>query len=112
LRYSGRKRRPESVAAHLEADLVVSAMVGASGLKPTLSAVKSGKNIALANKESLVMAGKILIRESRKHNVRVLPLTASTVLSFRLLGTNKKEFVKRLFWTASGGPFLSFPKKN
>jgi 1-deoxy-D-xylulose-5-phosphate reductoisomerase len=106
------ERGAESVAAHPEADLVVSAMVGASGLKPTLSAVKSGKNIALANKESLVMAGKILIRESRKHNVRVLPIDSEHSALFQALGTNKREFVKRLILTASGGPFFKFPKEK
>lgn len=102
----------ESVAAHPEVDLVVSAMVGASGLKPTLSAVRSGKNIALANKESLVMAGKILIREARKHNVRLLPIDSEHSALFQALGTNKKEFVKRLILTASGGPFFKFPKEK
>ncbi|MGE5443952.1 MAG: 1-deoxy-D-xylulose-5-phosphate reductoisomerase [Ignavibacteriales bacterium] len=102
----------ESVAAHPEADLVVSAMVGASGLKSTLSAVKSGKNIALANKESLVMAGKVLIGESLKHNVKVLPIDSEHSALFQALGTNKKEFVKRLILTASGGPFFKFPKEK
>ncbi len=102
----------ESVSAHPKVDLVVSAMVGASGLKPTLSAVKSGKNIALANKESLVMAGKVLIRESLKHNVRVLPIDSEHSALFQALGANKKEFVKRLILTASGGPFFKFPKEK
>jgi 1-deoxy-D-xylulose-5-phosphate reductoisomerase len=106
------ERGAESVAAYPEADLVVSAMVGASGLKPTLSAIRSGKNIALANKESLVMAGKILIRESQKHNVRVLPIDSEHSALFQALGTNKKEFVKRLILTASGGPFFNFPKEE
>jgi 1-deoxy-D-xylulose-5-phosphate reductoisomerase len=102
----------ESVAVHPEADLVVSAMVGASGLKPTLSAIKSGKNIALANKEALVMAGKILIRESQKHNISLLPIDSEHSALFQALGTNKKEYVKRLILTASGGPFIKFPKEK
>lgn len=102
----------ESVATYPDADLVVSAMVGASGLKPTLSAIKSGKDIALANKESLVMAGKILIRESRKHNVRILPIDSEHSALFQVLEANKKEFVKRLILTASGGPFFNFPKEK
>jgi 1-deoxy-D-xylulose-5-phosphate reductoisomerase len=102
----------DSVAALPGANLVVSAMVGASGLKPTLAAVKSGKNIALANKEAFVMAGKILIRESRKHKVSVVPIDSEHSALFQALGTNKKEFVKRLILTASGGPFYNFPKEK
>jgi 1-deoxy-D-xylulose-5-phosphate reductoisomerase len=102
----------ESVASYPEANIVVSAMVGASGLKPTLSAVKSGKNIALANKEVLVMAGKILTREALKHEVDILPIDSEHSALFQALGASRKEFVKRLILTASGGPFFKFPKES
>ena len=64
----------EAIASYPEADLVVSSIVGASGLKPTLSAIKAGKNIALANKEALVMAGSILTRESQKYKIKLIPV--------------------------------------
>jgi 1-deoxy-D-xylulose-5-phosphate reductoisomerase len=102
----------ESIASHPKADLVISAMVGASGLRPTLSAVKSGKNIALANKEILVMAGKILTREALKHKISILPIDSEHSALFQALGGSRKEFVKRLILTASGGPFFKFPKEK
>ncbi|GBD39247.1 1-deoxy-D-xylulose 5-phosphate reductoisomerase [bacterium HR37] len=96
----------EAVAAYPEADIVVSAMVGASGLKPTLCAVKSGKNVALANKETLVMAGSILTEEAFKNRVNILPVDSEHSAIFQALGNNKREFIKRLILTASGGPLL------
>src|SRR5512137_2366360 len=71
------------VATHPEVDLVVSALVGAVGLIPTLSAIKTGKGVALANKESLVMAGKIVMEEARKSGVRILPIDSEHSASFQ-----------------------------
>jgi 1-deoxy-D-xylulose-5-phosphate reductoisomerase len=102
----------EAVASHPEADLVVSAMVGAAGLKPTLSAIKSGKNIALANKEALVMAGSILMKEAEIKGVTILPVDSEHSALFQALSGNRKEFVKRLILTASGGPFLKTPTEK
>ena len=102
----------ESVATHPQADLVVSAMVGASGLKPTLSAIKSGKNIAIANKEVLVMAGGLLTREAQKYGVKMLPIDSEHSALFQALRGSKKEYIKRLILTASGGPFLKTPKEK
>lgn len=102
----------EAIASYAEADLVVSSMVGASGLKPTLSAIRAGKNIALANKEALVMAGSILIRESQRHEIKLLPVDSEHSALFQALKCGKKEFVKRLILTASGGPFLKVPIEN
>jgi 1-deoxy-D-xylulose-5-phosphate reductoisomerase len=97
------------VATHPEVDQVVSAIVGAVGLIPTLAAIKTGKAIALANKESLVMAGKIMMAEAKKNGVQILPVDSEHSAIFQaLLGHQKKE-VRRLILTASGGPFLGLP---
>lgn len=97
------------VATHPEVDQVVSAIVGAVGLIPTLSAIKTGKSIALANKESLVMAGKIMIEETKKHNAQILPVDSEHSAIFQALLGHKPEEVRRLILTASGGPFLHLP---
>jgi len=97
------------VATHPEVDQVVSAIVGAVGLIPTLSAIKTGKSIALANKESLVMAGKIMMEESKKHNTQILPVDSEHSAIFQSLLGHKPEDVHRLILTASGGPFLNLP---
>ena len=97
------------VATHPEVDQVVSALVGAIGLIPTLSAIKTGKAIALANKESLVMAGKIIMTEARKKDVQILPVDSEHSAIFQALLGHRKEEVHRLILTASGGPFLSLP---
>jgi len=97
------------VATHPEIDQVVSAIVGAVGLIPTLSAIKTGKTIALANKEPLVMAGKIVIEEATKNNVQILPVDSEHSAIFQALLGHHKEDVQRLILTASGGPFLNVP---
>ncbi|HEX9830288.1 MAG TPA: 1-deoxy-D-xylulose-5-phosphate reductoisomerase [Thermodesulfobacteriota bacterium] len=102
----------EAVASHTETDLVVSSMVGASGLKPTLSAIRAGKNIALANKEALVMAGSILISEAQRYKIELIPVDSEHSAVFQALSCSEKEFVKRLILTASGGPFLKVPKEE
>ena len=102
----------QAVASHTRTGLVVSAMVGASGLKPTLSAIKSRKNVALANKEVLVMAGNILTEEALKNGINVIPVDSEHSALFQALRHNGKEFVKRLILTASGGPFLNLPEEN
>ena len=97
------------VATHPEADQVVSAIVGAGGLIPTLSAVKAGKAVALANKESLVMAGKILMEEAERNHARILPVDSEHSAIFQALLGHQREDVHRLILTASGGPFLNLP---
>jgi 1-deoxy-D-xylulose-5-phosphate reductoisomerase len=97
------------VATHPEVDQVVSAMVGAVGLIPTLSAIKTGKPIALANKETLVMAGKIVMEEARQHHVPILPVDSEHSAIFQALLGHRREDVHRLILTASGGPFLNLP---
>ena len=90
-------------------DQVVSAIVGAVGLIPTLSAIKTGKAIALANKESLVMAGKIMMQEAKQNHVQILPVDSEHSAIFQSLLGHQKEDVHRLILTASGGPFLNLP---
>jgi len=97
------------VATHPEVDQVVSAIVGAVGLIPTLSAIKTGKTIALANKEPLVMAGKIVMEEATRNHVQILPVDSEHSAIFQALLGHRKEDVHRLILTASGGPFFGFP---
>jgi len=100
------------VATQPEVDLVVSAIVGAVGLIPTLSAIKTGKAIALANKEPLVMAGRIVIEEARRSQAQILPVDSEHSAIFQALLGHRKEDVHRLILTASGGPFLNFPMER
>jgi 1-deoxy-D-xylulose-5-phosphate reductoisomerase len=97
------------VATHPEVDLVVSAIVGAVGLIPTLSAIKTGKVIALANKESLVMAGKIMMDEAKRNHAQILPVDSEHSAIFQSLLGHRREDVHCLILTASGGPFLNLP---
>jgi 1-deoxy-D-xylulose-5-phosphate reductoisomerase len=97
------------VATHPEVDQVISAIVGAVGLIPTLSAIKTGKSLALANKEPLVMAGKIVMEEARRNHVQILPVDSEHSAIFQALLGHRKEDVHRLILTASGGPFLNLP---
>ena len=97
------------VAAHPQVDLVVCAIVGAVGLIPTLSAIKTGKTIALANKEPLVMAGRIVMEEAKRNHAQILPVDSEHSAIFQSLLGHQKEDVRRLILTASGGPFLNLP---
>jgi len=100
------------VATHPEVDQVISAIVGAVGLIHTLSAIKTGKTIALANKEPLVMAGKIVMEEAKRNHVQILPVDSEHSAIFQALLGHRKEDVHRLILTASGGPFLNLPSSR
>lgn len=91
------------VAAMPGAELVISAIVGGAGLVPTLAAIRSGKDIALANKEPMVMAGKLMQEEARKHGVRIFPVDSEHSAIFQSLEGHRREDVRRLILTASGG---------
>jgi 1-deoxy-D-xylulose-5-phosphate reductoisomerase len=97
------------IACLPEADLVVAAVVGTTGLKPVLSAIEAGKNIALANKEILVLAGKFVMAAARKHNVNILPLDSEHNAIFQCLNGSPKKEIKKLLLTASGGSFRKHP---
>ncbi len=93
------------VAGEVAADVVVSALVGAAGLVPTLAAIRAGRTIALANKETLVMAGALMTRAAREHGVRLLPVDSEHSALFQCLAGAAPREVRRLVLTASGGPF-------
>ncbi|HWP59370.1 MAG TPA: 1-deoxy-D-xylulose-5-phosphate reductoisomerase [Candidatus Acidoferrales bacterium] len=97
------------VATAPDIDLVVAAIVGAAGLVPTLEAVRAKKDVALANKEALVMAGEIFMREAKTHGVRLLPVDSEHSAIFQCLQGSRREEVDRIVLTASGGPFLHTP---
>jgi 1-deoxy-D-xylulose-5-phosphate reductoisomerase len=102
----------EQVASLQETDIVVSAIVGAAGLLPTLAAIKSGKDIALANKETLVMAGRLIMDEVIEHEVRLLPIDSEHSAIAQALEAGRKEDVARIILTASGGPFLNLDQES
>ncbi|HXF76264.1 MAG TPA: 1-deoxy-D-xylulose-5-phosphate reductoisomerase [Methylomirabilota bacterium] len=98
-----------AVATAAEADIVVAAIVGGAGLIPTLKGLLAGKEIALANKEALVMAGEIFVNAAREKGVRLLPVDSEHSAIFQCLQGNQRAEVDKLILTASGGPFLRTP---
>ncbi len=100
------------VAAHSKADIVLSAISGAAGLKPTLAAIEAGKDLALANKETLVIAGHLVTRKAEQKKIRVLPVDSEHSAIFQCLAGQKPKNVKRIILTASGGPFYSFSRAD
>ena len=98
-----------AVATAAEADLLVSALVGALGLLPTLQAIDAGKHIALANKEVLVVAGELVTRAARAAGVHLFPLDSEHNAIFQVLRGHRRDEVRRIILTASGGPFLQRP---
>jgi 1-deoxy-D-xylulose-5-phosphate reductoisomerase len=94
----------ESVAAMEEADVVLNGLVGAAGLRPTWRALRAGRTIALANKESLVIAGEFLADEARRGGARLLPVDSEHNAIFQALGEHDPSWIRRLILTASGGP--------
>ncbi len=99
------------VARLTEADLVISAIVGAAGLVPTLSAIRAKKTVAVANKEPLVMAGEIIQREAVFNGVSILPIDSEHSAIFQVLNGERHKDIKRIILTASGGPFLRFSEE-
>jgi 1-deoxy-D-xylulose-5-phosphate reductoisomerase len=87
-------------------DLVLNALVGYSGLNPTLKAIRAGKHIALANKETMVIAGEMIMKEARKNGVIILPVDSEHSAIFQCLIGEQKESLEKIILTASGGPFL------
>ena len=94
-----------AVATHPAAKLVMSALVGAMGLQPTLAAIRAGKDIAFANKEVLVIAGELITTAVRENRVRLLPVDSEHNAIFQCLEGRGRESLKRIILTASGGPF-------
>ncbi len=92
------------------AELVLTAVVGAAGLQPTLAAIAAGKDIALANKETLVMAGGLVMEAARANQVRIVPVDSEHSAIFQCLAGNRREDLKKVLLTASGGPFRKYPR--
>ncbi|MBN9689823.1 MAG: 1-deoxy-D-xylulose-5-phosphate reductoisomerase [Verrucomicrobia bacterium] len=95
-----------------EADIVLIAIVGTAGLAPALAAIRAGKDIAVASKEILVMAGEIVMNEARAHGVKVLAVDSEHSAIFQCLDGKPPSSVRRLILTASGGPFRKTPKSE
>ncbi len=94
------------------ADIVLIAIVGTAGLQPALAAIRAGKDIAVASKEILVMAGEIVMSEARRHGVRVLAVDSEHSAIFQCLQDRPASSVRCLWLTASGGPFRATPKET
>jgi 1-deoxy-D-xylulose-5-phosphate reductoisomerase len=101
-----------AVATHPQAELVMSALVGALGLRPTLAAIRGGKDIAFANKEVLVIAGDLMTRAVRQSGVRLLPVDSEHNAIFQCLQGRPPSTIKRVILTASGGPFRQWPAER
>lgn len=93
-------------AALPEGDIVVGAMVGMIGIRPTLAAIRAGKDIALANKETLVCAGHIIMEEAKRQGVKILPVDSEHSAIFQSLRAGSHDEIEKILLTASGGPFL------
>jgi 1-deoxy-D-xylulose-5-phosphate reductoisomerase len=100
------------VASAPEVELVISAIVGGAGLVPTLAAIRSRKQIALANKEPMVMAGKLMQDEARRHGVRIFPVDSEHSAIFQSLEGHRIEDVRRLILTASGGALWTVGRED
>ncbi len=100
------------VACVKSAETVVTAVVGIAGLLPTIAAIKAGKNIALANKETLVTAGHIVTRLCREYGVKLLPVDSEHSAIFQALQGNERNKIKKILLTASGGPFFGRKKAD
>jgi 1-deoxy-D-xylulose-5-phosphate reductoisomerase len=101
-----------AVATHPAAALVMSALVGAMGLRPTLAAISAGKDIAFANKEVLVVAGELVTRSVQSAGVRLLPVDSEHNAIFQCLEGRPRAALKRIILTASGGPFRQWPRER
>lgn len=100
------------VAAYAGADFVLSAIVGSAGLLPTITAIRAGKPVGIANKEALVMAGDIVMKEAKKYRVKIFPVDSEhSAVSQCIEGRDRAE-IKRIILTASGGPFVDRTKDD
>lgn len=110
VKVTGGKDSLLEVATFLGAQTVVTAVVGISGLEPTIEAIKAKKNIALANKETLVTGGHIVTKLAKENDVKILPVDSEHSAIFQSLMGNDKKGIKRILLTASGGPFFGKTK--
>jgi 1-deoxy-D-xylulose-5-phosphate reductoisomerase len=101
-----------SVASYHNSDFVVSSIVGAAGLVPTIAAIRAGKEIGLANKECLVMAGEIVIAEAKRQGVRIIPVDSEHSAIFQCIEGHSRAGIRKIILTASGGPFFERKKEE
>ncbi len=102
-----------AAASASEADCVITAVVGMVGLKPTLAAIRAGKRIGLANKETLVCAGELVMQEAEKFGTEIIPVDSEHSAIYQcLMGARRKSEVKRLILTCSGGPFFGMTRQQ
>ena len=101
-----------AVASLPESDLVISAIVGGAGLVPTMAAIRAGRRVALANKEPMVMAGQLMQEEARRQGVPIFPVDSEHSAIFQSLAGHRREDVRRIVLTASGGPFWDRTKED
>lgn len=106
------KKGIAAVASYDKSDFVLSAIVGFAGLAPTLSAVRAGKTVGLANKESLVVAGEIVMRDAVKCGAKIIPVDSEHSAIFQCIEGRSRESIRRIVLTASGGPFFGRSKKE
>lgn len=102
----------EGVVENENIDIVLTALVGYSGLKPTINAIKSGKNIALANKETLVVAGDLITNLCHQYGVQIFPVDSEHSAIFQCLVGESYNPIEKIYLTASGGPFRGWDKNN
>ncbi len=100
------------VAAVRETNTVLSAMVGAAGLIPTIEAIEAAKDIALANKETMVMAGNIIVEKASEKGIKILPVDSEHGAIFQCLVGHRRKDIRRIILTASGGPFLQLSREE
>jgi 1-deoxy-D-xylulose-5-phosphate reductoisomerase len=98
-----------AVAGLPQGNLVISSIVGGAGLKPTLAAIQSGRQVALANKEPMVMAGRLMQQEALKYGVKIFPIDSEHSAIFQSMEGHRKADIRRIVLTASGGPFWDWP---
>jgi len=102
----------EEVVQYTEIDIVLTALVGYAGLLPTVKAIEAGKDIALANKETLVVAGALIMPLAEKHQVKILPVDSEHSAIFQCLVGESYNEIEKIILTASGGPFRGFTKEQ
>lgn len=100
------------VATHKDVDMVVIAVVGLAGLKPTLKAIKAKKDIALATKEVLVIAGKLVLKEAKKHKVNIIPIDSEPSAIFQSLGSLNSKKIRQIYLTVGKGPIAKMSKQR
>lgn len=103
---------PAEIVAHDDVDVVLSAITGSAGLAPGLAALRAGKTLALANKESLVVAGPIMLEAARQGGAEIVPVDSEHNAVFQALRSGRGEEVRRILLTASGGPFRETPREK